>query len=176
MGGTSSTLQLVSAASRKTHRAAGTFDITLPLTGAPGVECRDGAGSHSFVFNFTTNVVSGNASVTSGTGTAGVPTFSGTTMTVPLTGVADVQTLTVTLTDVTDVSSQVLPDTAISANMLIGDVNGDKGVNNTDLGLTRDQLGMPVTSANFREDVRVSGTINSGDVRAVREAKGHRLP
>ena len=96
-------------------------------------------------------------------------------MTVPLTGVTDVQTLTVTLTQVTDASSQVLPDTAISANMLIGDVNADKVVNNTDLSLTRDQVGVPVTSANFREDVRISGTINSPDVKAVRESKGHRL-
>jgi len=176
MGGTSSTLQLLSAVSRQSHRAAGTFDISLPLTGAPGVECRDGGGNYSFVFNFSTNVVSGNATVTSGTGTTGVPVFSGTTMTVPLTGVTDVQTLTVTLTDVTDASSQVLPDTAITANLLIGDVNGDKIVNTTDLNMTRDQVGVPVTSANFRDDVRVNGTINFGDVRAVREARGHRLP
>jgi len=175
MGGTSSTLQLLSAVSRQNHRAAGPFDISLPLSGTPGVECRDGGGNYSLVFTFTTNVVSGNANVTSGTGTAGVPIFSGTTMTVPLTGVTDVQTLTVTLTQVTDASSQVLPDTAISANMLIGDVNADKVVNNTDLSLTRDQVGVPVTSANFREDVRISGTINSPDVKAVRESKGHRL-
>jgi photosystem II stability/assembly factor-like uncharacterized protein len=176
MGGTSSTLQLLSTVSRQNHRTAGTFDVSLPLSGAPGVECRDGGGNYSFVFNFTTNVVSGNASVTSGTGSAGVPTFSGTTMTVPLTGVADVQTLTVTLTQVTDATSQVLPDTSISANMLIGDVNADKVVNNTDLSLTRDQVGIPVTSGNFREDVRINGAINSGDVRSVREARGHRLP
>src|SRR2546428_7715051 len=39
-------LTLVSAVSRKTHGAAGTFDIDLPLTGEPGVECRSaGAGN-----------------------------------------------------------------------------------------------------------------------------------
>jgi hypothetical protein len=76
-------LQLVSAVSRKSHKAAGKFDINLPLNGTPGVECRDGGGSYSFVFSFTTNVVSGNANVTSGTGTVGTPTFSGMTMTVP---------------------------------------------------------------------------------------------
>ncbi len=174
--GASSTLQLVSAVSRKSHKAAGTFDINLPLTGTPGVECRDGGGSYSFVFSFTTNVVSGNASVSSGTGTVGTPTFSGMTMTVPLTSVTDVQTLTVTLTDVTDASSQVLPPTSVSASMLIGDVNGDKTVNNTDAGLTKGQIGMAVTSANFREDVRISGTITSADVREVKGAKGHILP
>jgi photosystem II stability/assembly factor-like uncharacterized protein len=174
--GASSTLQLVSAASRKTHRTAGTFDVNLPLTGTPGVECRNGGGRYTFVFNFTTNVVSGTASVVLGTGSAGTPTFSGSTMTVPLTGVTDVQMITVKLAGVTDASNNVLPDTLVSANMLIGDVNGDKTVNNVDVSLTRSQVGMPVTSANFREDVRISGTINSTDVRDVRAANGHSLP
>ena len=37
-------LTLVSAASRKNHGNAGPFDIDLPLTGTPGVECRVGNG------------------------------------------------------------------------------------------------------------------------------------
>ena len=57
--------------------------------------------------------------------------------------------------------------------MLIGDVNGDKTVNNTDISLTRGQVGMAVTNANFREDVRISGTITSADVRQVKGPKGH---
>ena len=61
-----------------------------PSPDTPRVECRDGGGSYSFVFSFTTNVVSGNASGTMGTGTVGTPTFSGMTMTVPLTIVTDV--------------------------------------------------------------------------------------
>ena len=60
--------------------------------------------------------------------------------------------------------------------MLIGDVNGDKTVNSVDVSLTRSQLGMPVTSANFRDDVRISGTIDLTDVRQVRGANGHSLP
>jgi len=174
--GASSTLQLVSAVSRKSHKAAGTFDINLPLTDTPRVECRDGGGSYSFVFSFRTNVVSGSASVSSGTGTIGTPTFSGITMTVPLTGVTDIQTLTVTLTGVTDASSQVLPPSSVSASVLIGNVNGDKTVDNTDVGLTKGQIGMAVTSANFREDVRISGPITFADVREVKGAKGHILP
>ena len=47
--------------------------------------------------------------------------------------------------------------------MLIGDVNGDKTVNSVDVSLNRSQLGMPVTSANFRDDVRISGTITSAE-------------
>jgi hypothetical protein len=174
--GTVGTLQLVSAVSRKTQRRAGTFDVNLPLTGTAGVECRNGLGSYSFVFNFTSNVVSGSASVTSGTGSAGTPVFSGTTMTVPLSRVTDVQTITVTLNGVTDASSQVLPPTAVSANILIGDVNGDKTVNTTDVTLTKGQIGMPVTSSNFRDDVNVSGTITSADSKQVKSDVGHSLP
>ena len=174
--GSSSTLQLISAVSRKTQRRAGTFDVNLPLTGTAGVECRDGGGTYSLVFTFTTNVVSGSASVTSGTGSAGTPTFSGTTMTVPLSGVTDVQTITVTLNGVTDTSSQVLPPTPVSANMLIGDVNGDKTVNTTDVTLTKGQIGVPVTSSNFRDDVNVNGTITSADSKQVKSNVGHSLP
>jgi len=174
--GTVGTLQLVSAVSRKTQRRAGTFDVNLPLSGTAGVECRDGGGNYSLVFTFTTNVVSGSASVTSGTGTAGAPTFSGSTMTVPLSGATDVQTITVTLNGVTDTSSQVLPPTPVSASILIGDVNGDRTVNTTDVTLTRGQIGMPVTSSNFREDVNVSGTITSADSKQVKSDVGHSLP
>jgi photosystem II stability/assembly factor-like uncharacterized protein len=174
--GTVGTLQLLSAVSRKTHRTAGTFDVNLPLTGTAGVECRDGRSSYSFVFNFATNVVSGSASVTFGTATAGTPTFSGTTMTLPLSGVTDVQTITVTLSGVTDVSGQVLPDTPISANMLIGDVNGDKTVNTTDVTVTKGQVGQAVTTSNFRDDVNVNGAITSADTKKVKGAVGHILP
>ena len=174
--GTVGTLQLVSAVSRKTHRTAGTFDVNLPLTGPAGVECRNGGGSYRLVFNFTTNVVSGTASVTSGVGTAGSPTFAGTTMTVPLSGATDVQTITVTLSGVADASSQVLPATSVSAKMLIGDVNGDKTVKSSDVTQTRSQVGVAVTGSNFREDVKVSGTITSADVRQVKAGVGHTLP
>src|SRR5206468_5681221 len=113
-----------------------------------------------FVFTFSSNVVSGSAAVTSGTGSVkGSPVFSGNTMTVNLKGVTDVQKITVTLSDVTSDTSQVLPDTAVSANILIGDTTGDKTVNNSDVRQTRGQVGMVVSASNFREDVNVNGAI-----------------
>ena len=56
--------QLTSAVSRKTHGGAGDFDIDLPLTGEPGVECRSSGGNHTFVVTFSNQTVSGNANVT----------------------------------------------------------------------------------------------------------------
>ena len=170
-------LQLTAAASRKRHGSAGTFDVNLPLSGEPGVECRSTNGNHKFVFTFSTDVVSGSASVTGGTGSvSGNPIFSDNTMTVNLTGVTDVQKITVTLSDVTSSTSQVLPDTSVSANMLIGDTTADKTVNSADVSQTRGQIGVPVTNANFREDVMVDGMIKQADVRQVRAALGHQLP
>jgi len=171
-------LQLTSAVSRKTHGAAGTFDIPLPLSGSPGVECRTGGatGDYTQVFTFTNNVTSGNASVTGGIGSvSGMPVFSGNTMTVNLTGVANAQTLTVTLSGVTDEFSQVLPDTPVSVNMLIGDTNGNGVVNATDVAQTKAQVGQSVTSSNFRTDVNASGIINATDVAIVKAHSGQSI-
>jgi len=171
-------LQLTTAVSRKTHGSAGTFDIPLPLSGTPGVECRTGGNTNDYtqVYTFTNNVVSGNASVTSGIGSvSGPPTFSGNTMTVNLTGVANAQTLTVTLMGVTDQFSQVLPYTLVSVNMLIGDTNGSGTVNATDVAQTKGQVGQPVTGSNFRTDVNASGIINTTDVAIVKAHSGQSI-
>ena len=172
-------LLVTGAVSRKTHGAAGTFDVPLPLSGEPGVECRSSGGNHTLVFTFDNNVVSGTASVTSGTGTvSGSPSFSGNTMTVNLTGVTDVQKITVTLHGVTDTSSppQTLADTAVSVNMLIGDTNGNKTVNASDIAQTKGKVGQAVTSMNFREDTNANGSISASDLAIVKSKVGNSVP
>src|SRR5207302_1822821 len=67
-----SPVQLGSAVSRKTHGSAGTFDVDLPLTGTPGIECRSGGanGNYMMVFKFANTLSNvGSASVSSGTAT-----------------------------------------------------------------------------------------------------------
>ncbi len=171
-------LQLTAAVSRKNHPGAGNFDVDLPLTpGALGVECRSSGGNHTLVFTFNNNVVSGNASVTSGTGSvSGTPIFSGKTMTVALTGVTDGQKIAVTLSGVTDNLAQVLPDTAVSMGVLPGDTTADRSVNSGDIAQTKSQSGIALTSANFREDVNVDGNVNSGDIALVKSKSGTALP
>jgi len=170
-------LLITSTVSRKTHGGAGDFDIDLPLTGEPGVECRSSGGNHTLLITFTNTMVSGNASVTGGTGSvAGSPTFSGSTMTVNVTGVSDVQKLTVTLSNVTDAFAQVLPDTPVSMNMLIGDTNANKTVNVSDVAQTKGQSGLPVTAANFRTDVNVNGAISVSDIAQVKANAGNSVP
>jgi hypothetical protein len=174
---TTSPLQLIVAVSRKTHGGAGTFDIPLPLVGEPGVECRNSGGDHTLIITFNNTMVSGSATVTGGIGSvAGSPTFSGNTMTVELTGVTDVQKITVTLSGVTDIFSQILPDTPVSVNMLIGDTTGNKTVNAGDVAQTKGQSGVAVTAANFRNDINANGSISASDVAQVKANAGHTLP
>ena len=80
--GTPPALSLLTAASRKIHGSAGTFDIDLPLAGEPGVESRNTGGDHTLVFTFNNTVVSGSATVTSGIGSVAAQScfFSGHTL------------------------------------------------------------------------------------------------
>jgi serine protease AprX len=170
-------LLLTGALSRTTQGGAGTFDINLPLSGEPGVECRSTGGIYTQVYTLDNNVVSGSAAVTSGTGTiSGSPTFSGHTMTVNLVGVTDVQRITITLTNVTDEFSQVLPPTSVNMNVLIGDVNGNKSVNAADVALVKSQVNQAVTGSNFRDDVNGDGLISNGDVTLTKSRLGNGVP
>lgn len=168
-------LELTAAASRKVH-AATPFEINLPLSGEPGVECRSGAAGHTIVFRFNNPVAAGTATVTSGIGNVGGVSFSGNTMTVPLTGVADLQKIVITLAGVTGANGAALPTTSVSMNVLLGDTTGNKAVSASDIGQTKSQAGLPVTSTNFRNDTNVSGTITASDIGQVKANAGHTLP
>ncbi|MEP7014887.1 MAG: dockerin type I domain-containing protein [Verrucomicrobiota bacterium] len=166
-------LAMASAVSRKTQ-GAGTFDVALP-----GVECRSGGagGSFTFVFTFNNTVVSGNAAVSGGAGSVlGSPAFSGNTMTVNLTGVANAQLLTVTLSSVTDAFAQTLPNTAVNASMLIGDTNANHVVNASDVAQTKSKIGQALSGTNFREDVNSNGALNGSDVSLVKAHIGDAAP
>jgi photosystem II stability/assembly factor-like uncharacterized protein len=170
---------LVNASSRKLHDAV-PYDIPLPLTGTPGVECRTGgaAGDHTLVFKFTNALTSvQSATVTSGTGTVSSSGIGAdpTEYVVNLTGVTDAQTLTVTLTNVQD---PVGTSPTVSANMavLLGDTNGNRAVNATDVSETKAQSGQRANSSNFRLDVTANGQINSSDVSLIKSRSGAMLP
>jgi hypothetical protein len=171
---TPNSLAVTGAVSRKMHNGV-PFDIALPLDGAPGVECRVAApgGNHTLVLSFTNNVMSGSATVTSGSGAvAGSPTFAGETMTVPLTGVANAQTLTIGLSGITDSKGRTLAPMNVRMNVLVGDTNGNNAVTASDIAQTKANVGAPVTQSNFRTDVTANGSINSSDVGAVKAASG----
>ena len=74
--------------------------------------------------------------------------------------------------DVTSSTAAVLSDTAVSMNVLASDVDG-KTVYWPDVSLIKADVGMAVTGSNFREDVRVDGTIDDNDVKT---GKGRHRP
>ena len=158
--------------SRKLH--GGTpFDITLPLTGSPGIECRSGGAANDYqvIFTFPSAVTFTNAMITSGVGSVSGSSGSGTTtISINLTGVTNAQRLTATLLGASDGAST--GDLSVQMGMLLGDVNGNASVNSTDISQTKLQSGQPVTNANFREDVNVSGSINATDVSSVKLKSG----
>jgi hypothetical protein len=172
------------AVSRKTHGAVGAFYVDLPLTGPPGIEPRAGGATHDYeiVVTFSGPVtIAGNpqAQVTSGTGTIGTGgvsnggnvTVAGYIVTIPLTNVANAQTIHVTLSSVNRAGDVVIP-----MKVLIGDGNGNSAVNATDVSFSKARLGQPVDSTNFRADTVANGTINSTDVSLVKANVGTGLP
>jgi N-acetylneuraminic acid mutarotase len=173
-----------SAASRKTHGGAGTFDVNLPLSGTPGIECRSGGTTNDYtiVVTFLANVsVNGSpqAAVTAGSGTVGsggvsnggMVTISGNVVTIPLTNVANAQTINVTLNSVNGSTNVTIP-----MSILIGDANANGTVNAADVAQTKGRLGQTVDATNFRSDVNANGSINAGDVSIIKANLGTGLP
>jgi len=170
------TVQLVSAVSRKTHGIAGTFDIDLPQTGTPGIECRSGGanGDYQVVATFALPVTFTSATVSSGTGRVAAALSSGNQVFVNLTSVANAQRITLTLARVNDGTSRA--DFPVSMGVLLGDVNASGLVDSGDVFLVRQQTGQTANASNFREDVNASGLIDSGDVFLTRQHTATSLP
>ncbi len=162
---------LVSAASRLTHRTAGTFDVNMPLTGVSGVECRS-ATTYSAVFTFNAPVTSGQVSVVSGTATVGAITFSGNSMTAQLTGVTASEVVTLRTQNI---NGDGQPHGDVPFGFLAGDADASRVVDRNDQTVVRGQLNQPVTAANFREDLNTDSRINNADVRIVKTNLGHSL-
>jgi hypothetical protein len=161
-------MRLVSVVSRKTHGRAGTFDINLPQTPRPGIECR--SGDYAIVFTFASNVSIQGARVTSGAGRVKNYTVTGNQVLVNLTRVGNAQTVVVTLAGVNDGINT--SDVQATMGVLIGDTTADGVVNSTDVNQVQSQLGQPVTASNFRDDVKADGVINHQDVNMVESRSG----
>ena len=84
--------------------------------------------------------------------------------------------MTVTLSGVHDEQGNTLPSAAATMGLLLGDVNGDRVVDHTDVEQTRADGGQKTDSGNFREDVNASGSIDARDVNVVRSKIGTMLP
>jgi hypothetical protein len=181
---------VTSAVSRETHGGAGTFDVNLPLTGTPGIECRStgGTSDYTMVVTFTGNVTvtgSPQAQVTLGTGCVGAGgvcsgnvSVSANVVTVPLTNIANVQTINVRLNGVNNAAAADAPatDITIPMSVLIGDTNANGTVNAADVAQTKARLGQAVDASNYRSDINANGSINAADTAIIKQNSGTSLP
>jgi hypothetical protein len=175
------TLQLIEAVSRRAHGVLGNFDVAISRdeTSVPPIESRNGT-NFILVLTFNKNVVSGTATPVVRSGKkaqlSGNPTFSGNTMTIRLKNVSDAQLFRVNLTNIKSNDGSVLASAVVRCRVLIGDVDSNNIVNNTDLNLVDASRNSNVIETNFRLDVNFTGNINSTDVTSVRNHLGNTAP
>jgi hypothetical protein len=179
-------VQPISVVSRKTHGAAGDFDINLPLSGAVvGIECRSGGvtSDYQVILTFAEQIGFTSAVITSGSGSVTDSRYTRPTringsgefqVIVDLTGVTSQQVITLALFDAK--SGGNVGDVGIRMGMLVGDTTADGDVDASDIGQTRSQSGQGVSGSNFREDLTLNGVINASDVGLVKSKSGTLLP
>ena len=174
-GGTPPAISFVSASSRKSH--GGTpFDIAIDAAGSMTagqpitVEPRTIGAGHQIVFLFNSPPTS--ASVATSSGAAGGPVFAGNEAIVTLTGVADGTRVQVDLTNVNGVGVAA----TARIGFLVGDANGSRLVNSTDILTVKANSGVPASAPSFKSDLNASGLTNSTDILTVKASSGHPLP
>jgi arylsulfate sulfotransferase len=173
------TIVPLNAVSRKTQGTAGTFDLPLPLSGDPGIECRSGGEDRQYqvVVTFPTAVTVAGATVTHAPGTTATvigAVASGNQVTVNLSNVSNAQNLVINLIQLSD---GVTTDTvSVPMSVLAGDSASNGLVNSSDIGAINFELGHPVTASNYRDDVTGDGVIDNSDLFLVGAAAGSGLP
>ena len=168
-----SVLNLLSAASRLTHAGAGTFDVSMPLTGdVSGVEDRS-SSTYNAVFTFNGAVTSGQVLVVSGTATVGPISFSGNTMTAQLTGVTSAEVVTLRVQNINGDGQQ---HGDVPFGFLTADVNANRIVDRPDQQQLQANRGQPVTASNFRNDINLSSIVDRPDLQSVQINRGHSIP
>ena len=95
---------------------------------------------------------------------------------VSLTGVSNAQFITLTLSNVIDSGGNHADTVSQSMGVLVGDVNGNGTLSNTDVSTVKGQVSAPVTSSNFRNDVNANGVISNTDVSLTKAQVGTSLP
>ncbi len=165
--------------SRKVHGSAGTFDINLPAEGPIGVESRlPTNGEYTLVFSFSSEVTAVDVTkVGSGVGSVSSAQVgpNPNEYTLRLTGVADLQHLVVSLEGVHGVGDLLLASAVARMDVVVGDANGSRAVNSSDVGIVKANVGAVLTTTNFRADVTGNGSINSSDVSVTKSRSGSGL-
>lgn len=164
---------LTAVASTMAHGASGIFNVDLPLSGSPGIECRSTGGNYDVVFSFVNDVTNCGIATTPGGSVISGPNAN--QCTEHVTGISNPQRLDIGVNNLVD-SQNNSGNISVPMRLLIGDTNSDGSVNSADISQTKSKSGQSVDSSNFRQDVNVDGSINSGDISLVKSKSGTPLP
>jgi hypothetical protein len=183
-GATPTPVPLDHVVSRKFHNGTPRY-VDLPVTGPHGIECRGGltsgeAGQYTMIFTFVNTLSSvDSANVSSGTGSVNdgmIDPNDAHQYIVNLTGVANQQHIFVTLHNVHDSAGNVSDTISAPMSVLIGDVNHNGTVTGSDVNECKSQVGVDLSTNNFRNDVNISGAVTGGDVNIIKAQVGTALP
>jgi hypothetical protein len=167
-----SPLTPVAVYSRKTHGAAGTFN--LPVDTTPSVvttEPRLPSNGHLIVFEFNVPISDEGSATVTPVGSASA-TRSGKEVQVRLINVPDNQRVNVTLTGVNGSGITV----SALLGFLVGDVNNSQAVKASDISAVKSRSGQTTNLQNFKFDLNTTGDIGNQDVTAVKARSGLVLP
>ncbi len=156
------------------------FAIDLPLSGPSGVEDRSAGPNKKFyvALTFSNNITSVGSATTSCGGVSSW-SISGPTVTFKLVGVAhgcNESDITITANDVMDDMGNTVTSASVTMGLLLGDVNGDRVVDGTDLMIVRSYRGQHADGINYRSDVSSDGFIGVSDIQLVNQQQGTSLP
>lgn len=159
----------VTAVSRKNHGLAGVFDIDVRNPAA--VECRS-AGPTTLIVSFDGPIQGAGgldaSDVLLSSGAVTGVAIAANTLTVQMTGTADASLLNVSFPGILDAVNHPC-NARLCFAVLVGDTNGDRAVNLSDMLAVRDSLNAAAVPANFRRDLSADGQVNLSDMLAVRD-------
>ena len=167
-------VRLLQAFSRRTHGAAGTFEIDLvhPVSGQTRpVEPRQG-GPTQIVVTFSRPVFAAgdldlsDVVLTASSGSAGVVTnlsVNDNNLVMDLADTTDGTAVRVGFPGIQDSTGNVVENT-LCFNVLAGDADGNSAVNIFDLVVIRNALNGPVNAECYRRDVTADGAVNIFDL------------
>ena len=172
-------LALAQVQSRKTHAAAGTFDIaidaTQPVGGAVTVEPRAIGAGHKLAFQFNAPIIATGTVACVDLAAAPIGTCNavavGNDVEVTMTGIPDVRRVTVSLTNVNGAGF----NTSASVGFLLGDVNGSRSVTSADVLAVKGKAAQAANASTFIFDVNLTGGVTATDILAAKGRSGQAL-
>ena len=176
------TLTMLSAASRKDHGSAGTFDTPLSLnqTTNATIEPRSG-GPTTLLFTFSDDISTVDGTLGSTNFAIANATYSSAaiatnTLTLNLANVTDGSQVLVFLHGITDLAGNGFTGTNyVAIRALHGDVNRNGQVTIGDMQTIKYSVGQPLSAANFLCDINLNGSISLGDMQAVKYNLSHTI-